>query len=67
MNDFPDHPVITAMERDGQLPDHAEIHCYDCGAPIYDGDWYYRVDGFCYCEGCERTALRHITYRKGDD
>lgn len=63
MRDFPDHPVIAAMERDGQLPDPPGWvrHCRACGAAIYPGEKYYLVDCKAFCEDHGAQALEEVT------
>lgn len=55
---FPDHPVIAALERDGQLPPPrgSKYVCDRCCAPIYEGDTYYELEGNIYCIECVREG-----------
>ncbi len=32
--------------------------CEECGEPIYEGDFYYRVGDHKFCEACVDGSLR---------
>ena len=58
MNNFPDHPVVSAMEKAGQLPPPTSCKyvCDRCCAAIYEGDTYYEIEGYIYCAECIREG-----------
>lgn len=47
---------------DSRCPNASEppvfAECEACGMEIYDGDEYYDIDGFNYCESCVRGGYR---------
>lgn len=48
-----EHPVITRMERWGDLyPRKIEFECDLCGTPVETGYDYYDIDGLYVCERC---------------
>ena len=48
-----EHPIITRMERFGELyPRKIECECDLCAIPIETGDDYYDIDGLYVCERC---------------
>lgn len=63
MNKLPDHPIIRSLERTGYPPGpepRAVYFCTMCCEMIYEGEFYYDVNGLPICEdgvkGCLRTA-----------
>ena len=67
MRDFPDHPIIRSMERDGQLTRRGAMYsCQSCGCDICFGEQFYRIDGEVFCYGCDSAALRPYTYTAGE-
>lgn len=44
------HPCHPRCPNSPEPPIFA--HCSFCGEPIYDGDDYYEIDDYKYCEAC---------------
>lgn len=63
MPDFPDHPVIAAIEANGCLPDRPGwvCRCRACDGPIYPGEKYYIVNDKAFCEDHGEQALEEVT------
>lgn len=38
-------------------------HCERCEAGLYEGDWYFDIDGLCICDECIRDYLT-TNYRR---
>ena len=38
----------------------AEHYCSRCGAPIYEGDYLYAIDGEKLCEDCLNDEYRRM-------
>lgn len=49
-----DHPDIERIERTGYGYEEEEVvyECFGCGREIYEGDYYYEIDGEVYCKEC---------------
>lgn len=39
------------------------FHCDDCGGPLYEGDDYYKINGYRLCESC---ALEWLNNQKAE-
>ena len=65
MSAIPDHPVIRAMERDGQLPDTPGwvCRCSACQGAIYPGEKIYRVNDKVFCDDHGEQALEEVSDR----
>lgn len=55
------HPDIVKAERDGYIEEPEIVYyCEECGEPIREGEIYFNVGDYIYCEdcinGCKKTA-----------
>lgn len=48
-----DNPIITEIERYGELDnDEPILHCDCCGEGIYEGDEFWDIKGEIHCRDC---------------
>lgn len=56
--------ALNEFYPDPQQEDEIPVYmCAECKGPIYEGDFYYYVDGEYYCEDCADKLFRYEATR----
>ena len=52
--------------EDGSSEPRVAFRCDECKAEIYEGDDYYEICGYCFCEECIEKCRKEAETEEGE-